>query len=124
MTSDEFVKHIIYNNIEIDIGLDDAGQTYFIEYKDDNGNLHTECVGAYIQGYMDYIEYRFGKPEINCPIYHQIKTSETESCRTINKSFCTSCRKFFNDLAWEAKERRNREFEKWLKENKNENNIT
>jgi hypothetical protein len=124
MNSKEFVTHIKYNDIDIDVGIDDYGQTYFIEYKDEDGTLRQKCVGAYVTSYIDYIEYRFGKPEKNCPIYKLVKTSETESCRTANKMFCTSCRKFYNDLQWDWREKQKSKLKEVLKEKYDRNNIT
>ena len=124
MIKEEFVKHITYNNIEIDIGIDDYGQTYFIEYTDENGNLQQECVGAYVTDYMNYIEYRFGKPEKNCPIYSIVKTSETECCGVTDKGFCTNCRKFYNDIEYELVKNRRKQLEEVLKEKYDNKNIT
>lgn len=124
MKQEEFVKHITYNNIEIDVGYDDYGQSYFIEYKDNNDRTIIETVGTYISDYMGYIVHRFGKPEINCPVYHQTKTTETESCRLIDKVYCTNCRKFYNDLAWDAVQKRQKETARLLKEHYEKTNIT
>ena len=71
MKQEEYVKTIIYNDVQIDVGLDDYGQAYFLEYLED-GQLKEECVGPYIADYEDYIEWRFGIPEINCPIYNDV----------------------------------------------------
>ena len=122
MKNDEFIKTIKYNGLDINLGLDDAGQTYFIEYEQ-NGELHTECVGSYIAEYMDYIEYRFGKPELNCDIYETVETTDTQCCPAPNKAFCTNCRKFFNDKDWKDLQERRIKFAEWLKK-QNENNIT
>ena len=116
MNRDEYIKTVIYNGKMINIGLDDYGQTYFIEYAED-GEIKEECVGSYIEDYEDYIEYRFGDPEINCPIYHTITTSATRCCEKRNKAFCTNCRKFYNDVDWAALQKRREEFEKWMEEN-------
>ena len=124
MDKNEFVKHIIYNNIEIDIGIDDYGQTYFIEYIDNNGKVHQECVGAYVTDYMNYIEYRFGTPEKNCPIYSIVRTSDTECCGVADKGFCTNCRKFYTDITYEHIEKRRKQLEEVLKEKYDNNNIT
>lgn len=124
MKKEEFVKHITYNNIEIDVGLDDYGQSYFIEYKDETGKIVTECIGSYISEYEDYIQYRFGKPELNCPIYNKIQTSDTECCRTTNQAFCTKCRKFYNDIEYEEIRKRQQETERWLKKYYEKRNIT
>ena len=119
MKRDEYIKTIIYNGHMINVGLDDNGQTYFIEYVKD-GELKEECVGAYIIGYEDYIEWRFGEPEINCPIYNNVTTTDTERCAIPYKPFCDKCRKRWNDVDYAALQKRNEEFTKWLEEQKNE----
>ena len=117
MRQDEYVKTIIYNGIEIQLGIDDAGQTYFIEYIED-GELKEECVGPYITDYEDYIEWRFGDPETNCPIYHAVVTTDTESCTKLDKAFCDKCRKSWNDVDYAAWQKRNEEFENgWRNKN-------
>ena len=117
MKQEEYIKTIVYNDHMINIGLDDAGQTYFIEYLEDD-QLKEECVGSYIADYEDYIEWRFGNPETNCPIYHEVITTDTESCTKLDKSLCLKCRKRWNDVDYAAWQKRQDEFAKWLEENK------
>lgn len=116
MIQDEYIKTIVYNDHMINVGLSDAGQTYFIEYIED-GKLQEECVGSYIADYEDYIEWRFGSPEINCSIYNDVTTSATECCPKLDKAFCDKCRKSWNDIDYAAWQKRREEFEKWLEEN-------
>lgn len=111
----EYIKTIIYNNRMINIGHDDYGQTYFIEYIED-GKLEEECIGSYISDYEDYIEWRFGEPETNCPIYDSVVTSSYECCTQKNRAFCSKCRKAHTDIDYEAWQERNKELEKWLEE--------
>ncbi len=118
MKQEEYIKTIIYNDRLINLGLDDAGQTYFIEYAED-GQLKEECVGSYNTDYERYIEWRFGEPEINCPIYHNVVTSDTEFCNDATRGFCSECRKAYDDIAWDMLQKRREEFAKWLEENKN-----
>lgn len=117
MRQDEYVKTVTYNGVKIDVGLDDYGQSYFIEYVED-GKLETECVGSYIADYEDYIEWRFGNPETNCPIYNEVTTTDTECCPKKNQAFCDKCRKRWNDVDYAALQKRNEEFAKWLEEQK------
>ncbi len=117
MRQEEYIRTIVYNGIKIDVGLNDAGQTYIIEYLED-GKLKEECVGSYIADYEDYIEWRFGNPEINCPIYNDVATTDTECCTHQNKSLCSKCRKSWNDVDYAAWQKRQEEFAKWLEENK------
>ena len=115
MKQDEYIKTIVYNGRMLNVGLSDAGQTYFIKYLED-GELKEECVGPYIADYEDYIEWRFGNPEINCPIYNDVTTTDTECCTKLDKSFCNECRKSWNDVDWAALQKRNEEFEKFMEE--------
>lgn len=117
MKQEEYIKTIIYNDHMINIGIDDAGQTYIIEYAED-GQLKEECVGAYVMDYEGYIEYKFGIPEINCPIYNDVVTTDTECCTNYTGAFCDKCRKAWSDLAYAAWKKRQEEFKKWLEENK------
>jgi hypothetical protein len=115
MKRDEYIKTIVFNGHMINLGCDDPGQTFFIEYIED-GELKEECIGSYICDYEDYIEWRFGDPAINCPHYDKVTTSETESCTYHNKSLCFECRKFYNDVDWAALQKRRGELEKLLEE--------
>lgn len=115
MKQEEYIKTVVFNGIMINIGLDDAGQTYFIEYIED-GELKEECVGSYIADYEDYIEWRFGDPAINCPIYDKVITTDTECCETKAKSLCTMCRKAYNDVAWDKLQKRRAAFAECLNE--------
>ena len=117
MKQDEYIKTVVYNGRMINIGLDDYGQTYFLEYVED-GELKEECVGPYVTDCEDYIEYRFGNPEINCHIYHDVITSATESCTKKTFAFCSMCRKSLNDVDYAAWQKRQEEFAKWLEDNK------
>lgn len=117
MKQNEYIKTIIYNGHMINVGLDDYGQTYFIEYAED-GELKEECVGSYIPDYEYYIEWRFGIPEINCPIYNDITTSATECCTKRNQAFCSKCRKSWNDNDYARWQKRQEEFKKYMEEHK------
>lgn len=116
MKREEYIKTIVYNGNMINIGIDDAGQTYLIEYVED-GQLKEECVGSYIMGYEDYVEWRFGEPEINCSIYNSVVTTDTERCAIPYKPFCDKCRKRWNDVDYAALQKRREEFAKWMEEN-------
>lgn len=117
MKQEEYIKTIVYNDKMINIGIDDYVQTYFIEYAED-GKITTECVGSYIGDCEGYIEWRFGNPEANCPIYNDVVTTDTECCSKLDKAFCDKCRKRWNDVDYAAWQKRNEEFKKWLEEQK------
>lgn len=117
MKQNEYIKTIIFNGHMINLGNDDNGQTYFIEYAED-GELKEECIGPYITDYEDYIEWRFGNPEINCPIYNEVTTTDTECCTQQTKSLCSKCRKSWNDVDYAAWQKRQEEFKKFMEEHK------
>ena len=116
MTQEEYIKTIIYNGHMINVGINDGGQTYIIEFVED-GVIKEECVGAYVTNYMGYIEYRFGVPEINCPVYDDVITTNIECCTKLDQAFCGKCRKRWNDINFAAWQKRQEEFAKWLEEN-------
>ena len=57
MKQEEYVRTIAYKVRMFNLGLDDYGQQYFIEYVDSEGNLQEFGVGAYCSDYMEAIEY-------------------------------------------------------------------
>lgn len=55
----DYVTHIKYKNIEIDVFFDDYGQSYFVKFIDPKtGILCDECCGSYTL-WKYYIEDRF-----------------------------------------------------------------
>ena len=118
MKQEEYIKTIVYNDLMINIGLDDFMQTYYIEYAE-NGKLKEECVGSYITDYESYVEYRFGFPARDCHIYNDVVTTDTECCTNQTKCFCAHCIKRLNNVDYAAWQKRQEEFAKWLEANKN-----
>ena len=47
MKRDEYVKTIVVYGKMLNVGMDDYGQQYFLEYVDDNGELQEIGCGAY-----------------------------------------------------------------------------
>lgn len=47
MKQEEYVKTIVIYGKMLNVGLDDYGQQYFLEYVDDNGELQEIGCGAY-----------------------------------------------------------------------------
>ena len=43
MKREEYVNTIVYNGHMINIGLDESGQQYFLEYEKDGNIYQTEC---------------------------------------------------------------------------------
>ena len=121
--NNEFIKHITYNGIEIDLYIDDYGQSYFIEYvHPETGEVVYEHIGGYVTDYMGYIEYRFGEPEINCEHYNTIKPTFTKGCQYCDKMYCTKCCKRLSKKAQKAWLKRQEIFKKWFE--KHGENIT
>lgn len=56
MTSDEYIKTIKVKDLDVDLGMDDYGQSYFIEWEDDEGS-HEMSVGSYNMDYLSTILY-------------------------------------------------------------------
>lgn len=47
MKQEEYVKTIVIYGKMLNVGIDDYGQQYFLEYVDDNGELQEIGCGAY-----------------------------------------------------------------------------
>ena len=60
MKPEEYCKTVVYNGHMVNIGVDDYGQQFFLEYVDENGHLTEFCLGAYNTNYRDALEYLFG----------------------------------------------------------------
>lgn len=60
MKATEYIKTIVYNGHMINIGLDDNGQQYFLEYVDENKHLVEVGCGSYNTDYQYEIEHLFG----------------------------------------------------------------
>lgn len=60
MSKDEYIKTISVCGQKIDVGIDDYGQCYFIEWDDEDGH-NEDCLGAYNFNYVESIYARFDK---------------------------------------------------------------
>lgn len=60
MTKEEYVTTVRVCGKEVKVGIDDYGQSFFIEYEE-NGKVIEECCGGYNTDYLDYIYARFDK---------------------------------------------------------------
>lgn len=98
MKQKDYVKTIVYNDVEIKLGFDDYGETYYIEYEED-GKIIQDCVGPFESDYMGYIRYKFNEPEKHCEYFEVVIPTETTCCPHRNKSMCLKC-----DKAWTTKE--------------------
>lgn len=100
MLRDEYVNSIVIGDKLINVGLDDYGQCYFIEWAEDN-ELKQESCGSYNLNYREYIEYKFGEPEKDCPYYNSIEliTNENKNCSNNHTyGYCNRC--VFQDRQW------------------------
>lgn len=85
MDTTEYVKTIVYNGRMINIGLDDYGQQYFLEYAGDDGQLEYYGCGSYDYDYQRHLEALFGH-------YTQCVSYKADSCKTIfAHGYCPSC---------------------------------
>ena len=87
MKKEEYVETIVVNGHMINVGIDDCGQTYFLEYLDGFGNLVEDCVGAYETNYKAYAESIFETPE-HCEHFGVCHNGE---CQYEDKVYCRRC---------------------------------
>lgn len=99
MLKNEYVATCVLGNKLINVGLDDAGQCYFLEYIED-GQLKEESCGSYNTNYERYIEERFGEPVEHCQYYPDkelLKYVELKDCEHRNTyGYCYKCK--YNDV--------------------------
>lgn len=68
MKQNEYLNTFVYKGHMINLGIDDNGQQFFIEYMGEDGTLKEESCGAYNSNYMDAVEFLFGDPK-DCEHY-------------------------------------------------------
>ena len=71
MKKEEYLKTILFKGKMFNIGINDAGQCYIIEYVDEKGQLVEECCYSYTP-YEIYLEDRFDGCEW-CEKLHYLK---------------------------------------------------
>lgn len=59
MEKNEYIKTFTICGKDIDLGLDDYGQCYFVEWTDENGVKKDVGLGTYNLHYMEEIYYMF-----------------------------------------------------------------
>lgn len=59
MTEQEYIKTLCIDGQDVDLGLDDYGQCYFIEWIDETGRRKDMGLGTYNFRYMEEIYYMF-----------------------------------------------------------------
>ena len=90
MKPNEYVKTITYNSHMINIGLDEAGQQYFLEYIDKNGKLIKQGCGTYNHDYQFEIERLFGEPK--CCVLYQACSKDVSVCHQHHShGYCIQC---------------------------------
>ena len=91
MKKDEFIESGVYNGHMYNIGLDDYGQQYFIEFVDEQGKLIEVGCGAYNEDYRGELESWFGTPE-ECEHYDHPRFTEEGYCRNLMlHGYCSHC---------------------------------
>lgn len=63
MKRDEYIETVVYKGHMVNVGIDDAGQQYFLEYVDKAGNLQEVGCGAYNVSYWDTLPIVCETPE-------------------------------------------------------------
>jgi len=123
MKKEEFVTSLVYNGQLVNVGIDDAGQTYFIEYVDSKGNLVEDCVGSYTTNYMDYIEHQLTPVIIPTGLceYKDNPTIEWECPHAYSRGFCNRCPKCYTKERWYSILERQRKTAELLDELKHKN---
>lgn len=113
MKPEEYVATVVYDGKMINVGIDDAGQTYFLEYLQDD-KLIEECIGPYVVDYMDYIQWRFtDSVDANkCDYYNQVNLEV--GCDRCDKPFCCNCDRYLSIEEEIARQERRRATEEWL----------
>lgn len=86
MQRNDYIDTIVYNGHMINIGLDDYGQSYYLEYVNEDGQLVEVSCGTYNTDYMRTIEEYFGTPTM-CDKY-----SSVSECNDIfTHGYCIHC---------------------------------
>lgn len=103
MKKEEYVETVVFRDRCIPVGIEDAGQTYFIEYVNEQGEFVEDCCGSYNTDYNGYIEYRFGEPDRDCPYYDNIDLvmdPELNCEHRFEFGYCDKCK--YQDRKWTA----------------------
>ena len=84
----QFVESVNYNNQIINVYIDDAGQSYLLEYIDKDGSMKEISCGSYNTDYNWCIEELFGNPIKNCSIYNLQKAKDCLCAEKYKHGFC------------------------------------
>ena len=90
MRPEEYVKTIAYNGHMVNIGMDDNGQQYFLEYLDRKGKLTESGCGSYNDDYQKEVERLFGEPSF-CILYHKCSKQNSVCDQYTAHGYCIKC---------------------------------
>ena len=63
MKKEDYVETLNVKGKRVDVGLDDCGQCYYFEFKDDNGDTHEVSCGSFNGDYIGEIAAYFNVNE-------------------------------------------------------------
>lgn len=93
MKRDEYIETLVVGKQMIPIGIDDAGQCYFYEYINENGELAEMSLGSYNMNYREDVEYIFGDPMRDCELYPKDMFAPLKNCDNRGKyGYCAKCK--------------------------------
>ena len=96
MNRNEFVESLAIGGVLVNVGNDDSGQCYFLEWVESN-QLVCESCGTYNLDYRDYAETKFGFPSMDCEYYRLAQTTPDTNCSKKNTyGYCYKCP--YNDI--------------------------
>ena len=96
MNREEFIAIIKLNGRIVNVGLDDNGQCYFLEYVNDKKELVQVSCGTYNTNYQWCAEEMLGEPLVDCP-YYTLTKAKKANCEHKNKfGYCHRC--FYEDI--------------------------
>ena len=87
----QFIESIDCNGQLINIYIDDAGQSYLLEYVDRDGDLQVTSCGSYNTNYKWCIEELFGDPAKNCSNYLLQKSKNCLCDSKYTHGYCNKC---------------------------------
>ena len=105
MNKHEFVTSVVFNKQLVNVGIDDNGQTYFIEYTDKDGKLVEACVGSYETDYMYFIEHTLAPDIITKDLCEHVSDQPRWNCSYAEShGFCYCCPNNYSKEDWEFRQ--------------------
>lgn len=90
MLRNEYIDSFAFGDTLVNIGMDDNGQSYFLEWAC-NGELKQLSCGGYYTNYKEVAEYEFGDPERDCPYYKDRNMGMGDCPYNKNYGYCANC---------------------------------